>query len=404
MFRAGTGLLCALLLASCSSAPTRPPLFSGFLRSVEGAPDSAARAGAAAGFWKALADRGTPLLEEDSVVFVHRAQADSVRLAGDITGWQTPLPLRRIAETDLWYLRLALPQDGRFDYLILVDTAAGVLDPGNPRSVPSGFGPKSELAMPGFRQAPEVMAQPEGTQGTLTTLVHRSDALGYEHTLHVYLPPGYEASADRYPVAYFQDGNDYLFFAGAARILDNLIDGGSIRPVMAVFVVPPVLPERNRRTEYAMNPAYAKFFADELVPFIDARYRTLARAPHRLVIGPSYGGLISLFIAARRPDVFGLAASQSGYVGFGRDSLHALFPGEPPLPLRLSLDVGLYETVVGLPRSGEENFLEANRRFRDVLLARGYAPVYREFADGHSWGRWRNEIPFIFRLFFSWTP
>ena len=377
-----------------------------FRAEYRNAVDGASRDQVLSDFWKEVADRGTPLIEADgnTVVFLFRGNDDSVKLTGDMTGWNTQLPLSRCEGTDLFSLKMSFPADARLDYMFVVDTGNTVLDPCNPRSVMGGFGPKSELAMPGFRQAPELEKHTDVPAGTLTTVTHSSAILKYEHTLYVYLPAGYESGANRYPVVYFQDGSDYLELAYAGRTLDNVIAGGSIQPVMAVFVVPPIASDRNRTTEYRMNELYAKFFASELAPFIDAQYRTLPRAQHRLVIGPSSGGLASLLIAFRYPEVFGLAASQSGFVSFGGDSIITLFESMPRRPLRLYIDAGVYETAVRPAGGDEENFLQANRRLRDVLIAQGYGAEYREFQDGHSWGRWRNELPSILRLFFAWRP
>jgi enterochelin esterase family protein len=277
------------------------------------------------------------------------------------------------------------------------------MDPANPRTVPGGFGPRSEVAMPGFRRWAEPDQERAIPAGTLAALSYRSTVLEEIRTFHVYLPPGYAESTDRYPVAYFQDGGDYLSLAGAQQTLDILIGRGAIRPVMAVFINPPALPGRNRRTEYAMNDSYVKFMVSELIPHIDSTYRTLARANQRLIIGASFGGLISLYAAFRHPGVFGNAASQSGFVTFAHDSLITLFHTGAHRPLRIYADIGVYETAVGDHPADEADFCAGNRRLRDVLEEHGYAPVYREFHDGHSWGRWRNELPFILRQFFPWT-
>jgi enterochelin esterase-like enzyme len=107
-------------------------------------------------------------------------------------------------------------------------------------------------------------------------------------------------------------------------MLDNLIQNGKIRPIMAVFVQPPnrfkgEMP--NRMTEYGLNEKYVDFFCDELVPFIDKTYSTIAEPSARLVCGDSFGGLVSVVYRFRRPEVFGLAYGHVGYYSFQKDSL-----------------------------------------------------------------------------------
>jgi enterochelin esterase-like enzyme len=398
------GLAWAML--SCSSPIDRelPLSFPVFLAAYHGAPDSASREEILSRFWTAVLQRGTPLVEpgDSSAVFLVRGSGDSAAVIGDMTRWKDPVPMSRLGGSDLFYTIMKFPYDARADYQIIVGAEDPMVDPANPRQVMGGYGMKSELAMPGFLRSEELDEQQGVPKGTLVTFTYRSPAPGSEHSIHVYLPAEYERAAARYPVAYFQDGGDYLSMAGARRILDNMIGGGSIRPIIAVFVVPPMLPRHNRLTEYAMNDAYVKFLVSRLVPHIDSTYRTLARARERVILGPSFAGLISLYAAFRHPDMFGNAASQSGYAGYGNDTLITLFRTEPARQIRLYLDVGTFETAVGPGSGGGQDFLAGNRRLRDVLEERGYSFIYREFHDGHSWGRWQNELPFILRNFFPW--
>ena len=150
----------------------------------------------------------------------------------------------------------------------------------------------------------------------------------------------------------------------------------------------------NRMTEYGMNEEYVRFFADELVPFIEARYPARRSPDARLVAGDSFGGLISAFIPFMRPEVFGNGCSQSGYVSFRGDSLIKLYRETSRRPIRLFVDVGTYEENVGasfLP-AAETNFTEGNRRFNKVLREAGYDFVYREYPEGHTWGNWRRHL------------
>jgi enterochelin esterase family protein len=359
-----------------------------------------------------------PLVENDTTaVFLFRGEATTVALNGDPGQWADNLPLARLDGTDLWYRRVTLEPDARIEYVLMVDTRAagfgaeleGIPDPRNPYRVESGFGPFSELAMPGYAY-PEVFAPVrDGTPGSFEGLdLHTLDAgaLPYEHEVLVYTPPGYDADTARtYPVAYFQDGRDYAAFAHVPRVLDWLVARGAMEPVVAVFIDPPNRhrPEApNRVTEYGMDDAYVSFVADEVVPFVDACYRTDPSPARRLVVGDSYGGLIATYLAFRRPDVFGLAYSQSGYHSFEHDRMIRLVESAPPAPVRLYVDVGLYERVVGagmLPEAGRD-FLAANRRLRDVLAAKGYDFVYAEYPQGHTWGNWRAHLLDAFPHFF----
>ena len=176
-----------------------------------------------------------------------------------------------------------------------------------------------------------------------------------------------------------------------------MIESGEIVPVIAVFVTPPNRHQPdipNRTTEYGLNPDFARFMAEELVPFVEERYRSLDDPAARLVVGPSYGGLAAAYVPLQHPDVFGLGYSQSGYLSFGGNALITAYEEASPKPIRLYVDIGLYEQKVGqgwLP-DDEIDFLQANRDFRDMLSAKGYDFVYREYPEGHTWGNWRAHL------------
>ncbi len=393
----------------------QPVPFDAFLAAVEAAP-AADRPALVDAFWQQVAS--TPLVETDTTaVLLWRGEAATVRVLGDMGAWADALPLARVEGTDLWFLRLALEPDARLEYLFMVDDDSegfgaellGTPDPRNPHRVLSGFGPFSELAMPGYAYADVFAAVRDGTPGSFDGLdVHTlpPGALPYTHEILVYTPPGYADDPDaRYPTVVFMDGRDYIEFAHATAVLDDLIGRGEIAPVVAVFVDPPHrhgAEAPNRTTEYGLNDAFVAFLADDLVPFVDARYRTRADAAARLVAGDSYGGLIATYVPLSRPDVFGLGLSQSGYHSFQDDRLIGLVQRSPRRDVRLWLDVGTYETTVGagmLPVA-ETDFLAANRRMRDALAARGYDAVYAEHPEGHTWGYWRGRLPAALRHFF----
>ncbi len=381
--------------------------FDVFLTQVEQAAP-AVRPALVETFWQRL--NRTPLIEGDSAaVFLYRGEARVVSLLGDMNGWNKPTPLRRIEGTDLWYRRERVEPEARLEYTFMVDTDAegfgaelsGVQDERNPHRVLSGFGAFSELAMPGY-EYPEVFAPfRDGTPGSfegLDLLTIPTGVLPYEHEALVYTPPGYaDDEAVHYPTVTFMDGRDYVAFAHVPAVLDWLIEQDEIEPVIAVFLDPPNrhgFQEPNRTTEYGLNDDFVTFLADELVPFIDARYRTRTDPESRLIVGDSYGGLIATYVPFRRSDVFGLGYGQSGYHSFQNNTLIRLVQEADVPPIRLYIDVGTYERTVGvgLLPDAEIDFTAANRRMRDVLAARGYDFVYAEYPEGHTWGNWRAHL------------
>src|SRR5215213_8100519 len=181
-----------------------------------------------------------------------------------------------------------------------------------------------ESQRPGARRVrrPRV-AEPLPSHGDFR--FHRQFAsrrLGNKRTLCVYLPPGYFLRPQqRYPVLYLHDGQN-IFDAstaafgvewGAADTADRLIGEGRITPLIIVGIYN--TPERMDEYTPHRDPQrrvggrglhYARFVADEVKPFIDHQYRTLAGREYTAVAGSSLGGLISLAIAWQHRDRFGM--------------------------------------------------------------------------------------------------
>jgi enterochelin esterase-like enzyme len=139
----------------------------------------------------------------------------------------------------------------------------------------------------------------------------------------VYTPPDYEKGTKRYPVLYLQHGageSEYGWgsqgFAGL--IMDNLIASGKAKPFIIVNANGGGLPAGGRRggaaggrgTPGAGGPpridftAFERYLIDDLVPFIDANYRTVANQPNRAMAGLSMGGMQTRSIVPNHIDKF----------------------------------------------------------------------------------------------------
>jgi len=142
----------------------------------------------------------------------------------------------------------------------------------------------------------------------------------------VYLPPSYDASpARRYPVLYLLTGfmgrgrmllNDSPWTPAIHDRMDGLIASGACKEMILVM---PDCFTRYGGSQYLNSSAtgcYEDHVIKELVPHIDARYRTLAERAHRGVAGKSSGGYGALTLGMRHPEVFGALACHSGDMYF----------------------------------------------------------------------------------------
>jgi enterochelin esterase family protein len=142
----------------------------------------------------------------------------------------------------------------------------------------------------------------------------------------VYLPPSYAQEPERrYPAIVVLAGfagrgrtllNDDPWSPSLAERMDHLIAGGRCGEV--ILVMPDCL-TRLGGSQYLDSTAtgpYAQHLVREVVPHVDARFRTLASRDHRGIAGKSSGGYGALVHAMRHPDVFGAAACHSADVCF----------------------------------------------------------------------------------------
>lgn len=398
-----TILLCAALslalAARClAQSPPDPsferkqviPSFQAFqseLKAIAATSDASARKTQLDALWSKLRSAGqVPFAHGNQYAMLYRGEADRVSFAGDHTNWQPSATATRLPGTDLWVHEGTLPADARIDYKIVVNGRDWRLDTANPLLMWSGFGPNSELRMPEYKYPRETIRRPGVGRGQLrgdTRLA--STNLGYDLQYRVYTPAGYdEQQLADLPVVYVADGHEYAadHVGSMIAVLDNMIDAGALRPTIAVFIDPrdPNNPANNRRiAEYNMNPKFAAFVADELVPAIDRAYRTSAGAEGRVILGTSMGGLNAAFLGATRSDVFHRIGIQSPAFKVN-PNIYKLYDQPPAAPLKIFMTAG---TI---------NDGDGGTAMSAILAKQGYDFTFTQANEGHSWGNWRARL------------
>jgi predicted alpha/beta superfamily hydrolase len=166
----------------------------------------------------------------------------------------------------------------------------------------------------------------------------------------VWLPPGYDASPEtRYPVLYMQDGQDIFdpktsatgVDWGVDELLTEKIGAGQLPPMIVVGVYCTA----DRRPEYdpfGKGEQYAQFLINELKPMIDREFRTLDGPENTSVMGSSMGGLISLYLGWKHPEVFGRVAALSCHFHWNNAEFlnHLEATGSYPKSVKLYVDYG----------------------------------------------------------------
>ncbi len=222
----------------------------------------------------------------------------------------------------------------------------------------------------------EVWAQPS----SMTEAVRiRSEVLGYNLQYWVYTPSGYD-SMNGLPVLFLSDGAWYIEPGELPALLDQMIENQEIEPLVAVFLdarIPENVSLSRRTAQYFCNKGFIQFYKEELIPSIDATYKTSANRLGRNILGLSFGGLNSA--------CFGLYAHNT-FSGIGMQSpathpirtIHSAYSDSTRLPLNIFLS------------SGDHDDNEAQtRRFRDILIEKGYPIKYLEVEGAHNWDNWK---------------
>ncbi len=325
-----------------------------------------------------------PIMDGETVIWFYRGAGTQVELVGDTTGWETPIALTRISGTEFYYLEQTVAADARIDYQLIVDGTAR-LDPSNPQRMMSGFGLRSVLTMPAYRQPPVLVEQFDYANGTLHEHALESAILGQTRTFFVYQPAGQLIGA-QYPSLYVHDGSEALTLIDMPDVLDRLIGRREIPPLVAVFI-PPI----TRQVEYNGNDSYMEFVAREIVPFVQENYAVDRSADQTGVWGASLGGLLAIELGGTYGDVFGRIFAQSPAISMSEKSIAQLV-GDFSADQKLYLNVGIYETAV-LPEQPQGDFLAASREMHDLLSETDIPFSYNEWSQGHSWGLWQDALP-----------
>lgn len=209
-------------------------------------------------------------------------------------------------EDGAWY-GYTRPLDEGFHYYTLNIDGAEVPDPNSMYF----FGANrwgSGVELPAHDQ--DFYALKNVPHGKLREILFYSDSTGSSRRAFVYTPPGYDQDLDqRYPVLYLQHGwgeNEYGWSVqGCANlIMDNLIAKNGTRPFIIVMTYGMTNEiQFGGLRNFDIMP-FQTVLLDELIPYIDARFRTLSDQPNRAMAGLSMGGMETKTITLRNVDTF----------------------------------------------------------------------------------------------------
>lgn len=255
---------------------------------------------------------------------------------------------------------------------------------------------------------------------------------------YVYTPPQYDQNSDqRYPVLYLQHGGGedetgWVFQGRMGDIMDNLIAEGKAVPMIVVMdrgyarlpgsepmgrfdnpgmnaflagakapAAPPAAPAAERPARpaapFRFHSVFPELLVKEIVPMIDASYRTLSDRENRAMAGLSMGGMHTFQVVMNNLDQFATLGGFSGGAG-GVDQIETMYDGIFANPEKFNKQVKLMFLSIG-----EEEHPERVKAFAEALQDKGMQNVvyYESPGSAHEWLTWRRSLrefaPLLFR-------
>ncbi|HTP36164.1 MAG TPA: alpha/beta hydrolase-fold protein [Candidatus Acidoferrales bacterium] len=363
----------------------------------------------------------SPEVLPDSRVVVRIAapKAATVTLnAGDIpgNGGGRGGPQFTKGENDVWEATVGPVPAGAFRYVFQVD-GVRTLDPVNTKISESNAATWSLFYVPGL----DFMDVKDVPHGAVASVYYRSGVLNTTRRMHVYTPPGYETSQQKYPVFYLLHGagdsdESWTSVGRAGFILDNLIAAGKAKPMIVVMTAghqPGTGGRGALGPPTDQPPPFTSEFVTDVMPYVEKHYRVIADRPHRAIAGLSMGGSQTLDIAFRHLKEFGyigvfssghvLGGGRGGRRGAAADTAASTAPPPPPPPPppdwetvhQADLDNAALKKgtrLVWLSTGSEDGLLPNSKATVEMLKKHGFNPVFQESPGGHTWINWRNYL------------
>lgn len=244
---------------------------------------------------------------------IHAPRADSVRVSLGLGGRGGTI-LTKGAD-GYWTGTTAGPMDEGFHYYNVTIDGGKFNDPGTLNFYGSVRW-ESGIEIPAHDQ--DFYALNDVPHGRVQQILFPSNSTSTSRRAFVYTPPGYEKDQlKKYPVLYLQHGwgEDETAWSNqghANLIMDNLIAKGKIKPFIIVMTYGMTNEVKwGRIRDFKIEP-FQMVLTEELIPYVDANFRTLANRDNRAMAGLSMGGMETKMITLNKPALFGYYGLLSG--------------------------------------------------------------------------------------------
>ncbi|WP_460639714.1 alpha/beta hydrolase-fold protein [Larkinella harenae] len=312
-------------------------------------------------------------------------KADSVRVSLGLGGRGGTILTK--GDDGFWTGTTAGPMDEGFHYYNVTIDGGKFNDPGAMNYYGSVRW-ESGIEIPAHDQ--DFYALKDVPHGHVQQVLFPSKSTNTSRRAFVYTPPGYEKDkSKKYPVLYLQHGwgEDETAWSNqghANLIMDNLIAEGKIKPFIIVMTYGMTNEVKFGGIRSFKIEPFQTVLVDELVPYVDANFRTLNNRDNRAMAGLSMGGMETRQITLNKPETFGYYGLLSGGVYTPED-----IKDKPKAKL------------IFLSCGSKENPDRVNKAAADLKAAGYNAVSYVSDKTAHEFLTWRRSLHEMAPLLFK---
>jgi enterochelin esterase family protein len=269
-----------------------------------------------------------------------------------------------------------------------------VIDPKNPATSESNATTWSVFTVPG---ADFMDAKKDVPHGAVAAVNYYSKSLDKFRRMHIYTPPGYEGSGNqKYPVFYLLhgagDSDDSWTSVGRANyILDNLIAAKKAKPMIVVMPAGHTSQQvgGGRGAGPAARDEFTEDFVGDIMPYVEAHYRTVNDRAHRAIAGLSMGGSQTMNIAFLHLGKFAhVGVFSSGILGgAGPEAWEKAHVADLD---NASLKKGL--KTVWFSTGVNDGLITNSKSTVELLKKHGFDASFKESPGAHTWINWREYL------------
>lgn len=241
--------------------------------------------------------------------------------------------------------------------------------------------------------------------GELREVWYQSSTLGTQRRMHVYTPPGYDSSRDRYPVFYLLHGggdedSGWSTIGRAGFIIDNLLAEKKAKPMIVVMPngslprpanPPPATPGAppNPTAAAALQDRFTNELMKDVIPVVEKNFRTLPGRDNRAIAGLSMGGGQTTRVMTSFPDQFAYIGIWSAGVN---PQTNADFEQRNAAFLANADKLNKQIKVLSITVGDKDFTLAGSKNLNEMLKKHGIKNDIQITGGGHTWINWRRYL------------